>query len=298
MKIDRLFSIVHILLNRGKVTAKELADEFEVSTRTIYRDIDSLSMSGIPIYTDKGTSGGISLLDNYVLNKSLVSQEEKNSILLGLEVLQATQYEQVDTAINKLKTLFEQENDKYIEIDFSAFNNETQIKVFEDIKESLKKNQTLEILYKNNTGQRTSRIIDPLKLVFKQQRWYLIAFCHKRQDYRTFRISRILETIITDRRFTRSQYDIADKEIISHGLGNVKRVHLTLKNEALFRVEEEFQLSMIQQHGHKFLTVEFETDLDEWLANYILSYADYLINIEPKELKDKVKKKAEKIINL
>eukprot|EP00831_Metopus_contortus_P036502 TRINITY_DN28872_c0_g1_i3.p1 TRINITY_DN28872_c0_g1~~TRINITY_DN28872_c0_g1_i3.p1 ORF type:complete len:104 (-),score=7.29 TRINITY_DN28872_c0_g1_i3:99-410(-) len=70
LKTDRLFSIVHILLNKERVTAKELADQFEVSTRTIYRDIDSLSMSGIPIYTDKGTGGGISLLDNYVLNKT------------------------------------------------------------------------------------------------------------------------------------------------------------------------------------------------------------------------------------
>ena len=105
MKIDRLFSIAHILLNKKQVTAKELAEKFEVSTRTIYRDIDTLSAGGIPIYTDKGKGGGIRLMDEYIFDKSIISVEEKNSILMGLELLKATNYDDVGKAIKKLNNL-------------------------------------------------------------------------------------------------------------------------------------------------------------------------------------------------
>ena len=77
---NRLFEIVYILMQKKKVTAKELADRFEVSTRTIYRDIEALSTANIPIYATKGKDGGIGLLDEYVLNKAILSEEEQNQI--------------------------------------------------------------------------------------------------------------------------------------------------------------------------------------------------------------------------
>ncbi len=299
MKTDRLFSIVHILLNKERVTAKELADQFEVSTRTIYRDIDSLSMSGIPIYTDKGTGGGISLLDNYVLNKTVISEAEKNSILMGLEVLKATHYDTSDKAMSKLKHLFDGEKNTYIEVDFSDFSHERQPKIFEDIKMALQKNQTIKMIYKNNSGEKTKRTINPLKLIFKQQRWYLVAYCHKRRDYRTFRISRVLDTEITSEVFDRKDYDISDWVLKSHEMKHTKPVVLTLNEKALFRVEEEFPLSGIRhQEDQGTLVVDFEAELDDWLLNYIMTYADYLIDIEPSILKEQLKDKAQKIINL
>ncbi|WP_069872550.1 YafY family protein [Fusibacter sp. 3D3] len=299
MKTDRLFSIVHILLNKDRVTAKELAEKFEVSTRTIYRDVDSLSMSGIPIYTDKGTGGGISLLENYVLNKTVISEAEKNSILLGLEVLEATHYDQSNTAISKLKHLFDGEKNHYIEVDFSDFSNGRQPKIFEDLKAALQKNQTLKMVYQNNSGEKTDRIIDPLKLIFKQQRWYLMAYCHKRKDYRTFRISRILDTEITSKLFNRKDYDISDRVLISHEMNHMEPVTLTLDAKALFRVEEEFSLSRIVHHEDKgILVVTFEAELDEWLLHYIMTYADDLMDIKPEFLKEKLKDKAQKIMNL
>ncbi|MBF4692472.1 helix-turn-helix transcriptional regulator [Fusibacter ferrireducens] len=299
MKTDRLFSIVHILLNKGRVTAKELADQFEVSTRTIYRDIDSLSTSGIPIYTDKGTGGGISLLENYVLNKTVISETEKNSILLGLEVLEATHYQSSDTAISKLKHLFDGEQNAYVEVDFSDFSHERQPKIFENIKRALQKNQTLKMIYKNNSGEKTERIVDPLKLIFKQQRWYLVAYCHKRRDYRTFRISRILDTEITSESFNRKDYDISDWVLKSHEMKHMKPVVLTLDAKALFRVEEEFPLSgIVHQEDQGILLVTFEAEMDDWLLNYIMTYADYLIDIEPSILKERLKDKAQKILNI
>ncbi|MBN2897169.1 MAG: YafY family transcriptional regulator [Clostridia bacterium] len=298
MKISRLFSIVTILLNKGNVTAKELAEEFEVSTRTIYRDIETLSMSGIPIYTDRGMGGGIRIMDHYVLNKAVISEEEKNSILLGLQVLQATQYDERDSAIHKLKLLLQGDEMDYIEVDFSGFDNNKEHAIFEGIKKGLQKNQTLSMTYKNNQGEISKRLINPLKLIFKEKRWYLIAYCHTRATCRTFRISRILSIEETASYFDRRDYDISDWVMTSHGWENQEVVTLILKAEVLFRIEEEFHFEEVYERKEDQLHVTFETELDEWFINYVLTYADYLIDIRPEVLKTQVKEKAQKILTL
>ena len=119
MQINRLFEIVYILLDKKTVTAKELSERFEVSTRTIYRDVDTLSSAGIPIYMSKGKGGGIRLLENFVLNKSVLSEREQNEILTALHGLGVTNYPEVDNVLSKLSTLFNKNSQNWIEVDFS-----------------------------------------------------------------------------------------------------------------------------------------------------------------------------------
>ena len=102
MKINRLLEITLVLLNKGNTTARELADRFEVSTRTIYRDIDELSAAGVPVFTNKGSGGGISLMENYVLNRSFMTEHERDSLLLALKTLQATRYPQIEAILEKI----------------------------------------------------------------------------------------------------------------------------------------------------------------------------------------------------
>jgi predicted DNA-binding transcriptional regulator YafY len=298
LKIDRLFSIVHILLNKGHVTAKELAEKFEVSSRTIYRDIDTLSMAGIPIYTDRGSGGGISILDNFVLNKTVISEEEKSSILLGLDVIKATNYGEDHIAMEKLRHLFQGKDGSFVEVDFSGFENETQSMVFEDIKDALKKSRSLKLSYINTKSEKSVRVVNPLKLVFKKQRWYLIAYCNMRKEIRSFRISRVVETEKTDKLFTRKNYDIEGFQLKSHTINNLESIRLILHKGALLRVQEEFQMSMINEREENSIIVEFEAEIDEWLCNYMMSYADYFIDVLPLTLKSKLKEKAEKIMKL
>ncbi|MEG0388680.1 MAG: HTH domain-containing protein, partial [Niameybacter sp.] len=111
MKINRLLEIVILLLNKKSITAKELANRFEVSTRTIYRDIDDLSAAGIPIYTNKGGGGGIALLEEYTLNKTLLSDLEKEQLLMTLKTLEATQYTKDNQIVEKLGILFSRQQD-------------------------------------------------------------------------------------------------------------------------------------------------------------------------------------------
>ena len=104
--MNRLFEIITILLNKGTATAQELADRFSVSTRTIYRDIDMLSSAGVPVYMNKGKGGGIHLLENYVINRTLISEQESESLLMAIKNLQVTNYPELDRILEKLGALF------------------------------------------------------------------------------------------------------------------------------------------------------------------------------------------------
>jgi len=114
MQINRLFEIIYILLNKKSITAKELAEHFEVSVRTIYRDIDILSIAGIPIYTSQGKGGGISLLDDYVLDKSLLSEQEQKEILYALQSLTVANVPDTDKVLSKISNLFNKNKRNWI----------------------------------------------------------------------------------------------------------------------------------------------------------------------------------------
>lgn len=296
MKVDRLFSIVHILLNKERVTARELAEQFEVSTRTIYRDIDILSRNNVPIYTDKGKGGGISLLDNFVLDKSLISEEERNSIMVGLEILKVTKYDEVNSAVEKLRSLFDTSNDSYIEVDFSMWESDHEHKkMFSDIKKSLENNYVCELGYMDSLGEVSLRKINPLKLIFKVQRWYLIAFCQLKQDYRMFRLTRFKSLRVCEEVFNRSEFDISGIVISGYDKSYDIKVTLRLDKAAMFRVREEFEPDMISECGEQII-VKFDMVSDAYLHNYIMSFGEYLIDVEPVELKTIVRHRAKKIL--
>ena len=128
MQISRLFEIVYILMNKKNTTAKELSEHFEVSQRTIYRDIDTLSQAGIPIYTNKGKGGGIGLMEHFVLNKSVLSEQEQNDILSALQGFKVTSYSDTNQVLSKLNSLFGSKNTDWIEVDFSYWNSKEEDK--------------------------------------------------------------------------------------------------------------------------------------------------------------------------
>lgn len=119
MQINRLFQIIYHLLENGKSSAPELAQKFEVSVRTIYRDLDTLSAAGIPIYATQGKGGGISLLEDYVLDRSLFSEKEKEQILLALQGIASVEGGNANELLSKLSALFQIKGTDWIEVDFS-----------------------------------------------------------------------------------------------------------------------------------------------------------------------------------
>ncbi|NBI27962.1 helix-turn-helix transcriptional regulator [Chengkuizengella marina] len=284
MQSDRLFQIVYILLDKNQVTAKELAEKFEVSTRTIYRDVDKLSMAGIPIYTNKGKGGGISLLDHFIMDKSILSNEEQNKILIGLEMIKATEYGDVDQAISKLKTLFNKSDESWIEVDFSYWgSSKLEKEKFNKLKYALTSCISIKFDYRNLYGSMTVRMVDPLKLIFKQKSWYLEGYCLLKNDYRFFKVNRINNLIVTDTLFNRSKYDLnkLNPTFPSNKIDNPIHLKMVFTSNIKHRIFEEFADHVITELSDGNLEVNIVLNEDEWLYSYLISFGEEINIIEP-----------------
>lgn len=297
MQIDRLFQIVHILLDKKKITAQELSKIFEVSTRTIYRDVEKLSLAGIPIYTNQGKGGGISLLDNFIMDKSLLSKEEQSSLLIGLETLKATQYEDVDAAILKLKNLFQKDIDNWIEVDFSNWGSSEEEKIkFETLKFALKNCRTINFHYYDSRGDKTKRLVNPLKLIFKYKAWYLQAFCLLKDDYRFFKVYRIKNLTVTEKIFDRTNYNPAHIDSKFQNIPSLINLNITLSSYVKHRVYDEFDEKNIIKNEDGSFNVKIQIPEDEWLYNYLISFGEHIDIIKPSYLRDIIKNKLERTL--
>ena len=163
MKINRLFEIIYILLDKDRVTAKDLAERFEVSTRTIYRDVEDLSATGIPIYMSKGKNGGISLLSDYVLNQTLLTEEEKINILSALQGLNALDQLAVEDTLSKLSAFFGEKNQGFYEIDFDDWANLIKDQ-FDKSKQAILSKNRLSFDYLSSLNEHSKRIVEPYRL--------------------------------------------------------------------------------------------------------------------------------------
>ncbi len=151
-----------------------MAEKFEVSQRTIYRDVEVLSSAGIPVYTESGRTGGICLLQNFILDKTILSADEKRELLAALQVISATSYTAGEKSLTKLPELFNVDIGNWLEIDFSRWENTSYENTkFELLKTAVIQHKGIEILYENTNSERSQRIIQPLKLSYKSKEWYL-----------------------------------------------------------------------------------------------------------------------------
>lgn len=295
MQSSRLFEIIYILLNKKTVTAKELAEHFEVSQRTIYRDVDTLSLAGIPVYTEKGKGGGISLLPDFVLNKSILSEEEQNEILSALQGLASVKTSDTDHVLNKLSTIFNKSAANWLEVDFSdwSFQNGS---AFHDFKTAILERRIAEFDYYSTYGELTHRRIEPIQLWFKSKAWYVKGYCLSRQDVRLFKLSRVKKLVVTDEHFTERNLLTAPPPPASpsHQKRDVT-LKLKIAPEMTYRVYDEFdeELAEKQPDGSFIVTVTWPED--EWVYGTILSYGEYIEVLEPEYIRKIICEKAEKI---
>lgn len=294
MQINRLFEIVNILLNKKLVTARELSEHFEVSQRTIYRDIDTLSASGIPVYTNKGKGGGISLLDNYVLNKSILSDKEQVDILSSLQGLNALDVPDVEPVLNKLAIMFHKNSSSWIDVDFSHWgSNSDEREKFNLFKTAILNSNIVALDYYSSYGEKTNRIIEPLKLMFKGHGWYIYGFCRTKDDYRMFKVTRIKNPEILNESFKRYIPDDIwgnpDMDFSN------KMINLVLKIEPnmAYRIYDEFDNEYIVANPDGSFTVAITVPEDEWIYRYIMSYGNNAEVLEPRHIRDNVKIKLE-----
>lgn len=298
MKNDRLFAITNILIRKGCVTAKELADEFNVSIRTIYRDIDVLSANGIPVYTTQGKGGGISIIDGYTIDRTLLSDKEQEEILTALESVKATGRINVDNALQKLSGLFKRSSSEWVEIGFSSWGeNEREKEIFKTIKESILASNMLKITYFSNKGEKTDREVEPVKLIFKGFSWYLYGFCKRREDYRFFKLSRIGEIKVSDSSAEKRESDIGnitDKQYVDN---KGKKLLLKLKadKKAITRIYDEFEIVDMEYKNDQLIAHAYIYDRG-WLLQYLMGFGDDIEILEPSELREEYKNMLENII--
>ena len=298
MQINRLFETIYILLHKKTTTAKELAERFEVSERTIYRDIETLSSAGIPIYASQGKGGGISLLDDYVFDKSVLSEREQNEILYALQSLSVTKAPQTDQVLAKLSTLFNKNKTSWIEVDFSPWgSDESRIGQFTVLKDAILSRRIIEFHYFNSSGEKSTRRAEPLKLVFKVNAWYLQAFCLAKNAYRTFKISRMSDLRMTPQTFVERN----SEELPESGQAQETqdRVDLCLKisEQGAYRVHDDFDESSVAKNQDGSFTVTTSLPDGKWLIRYLLSFGADIEVVSPQTIRDRVKNESMKIIN-
>ena len=293
MKDNRLFRILYYILEKGKVTANELADKFEVSVRTIYRDIDSISGSGIPIYALQGKGGGIEIAEDFVLSKSLLSENEKQQIMSALQGLDNTTTQHENELLTKLSALFKMKNTSWIEVDFNNWqNNKLYEQTFNDIKFAILSKNIISFTYFSSNEKETSRRVKPVRLLFKSQDWYLYAFCLLRNDFRYFKLSRIKNLEIYTEKFDDNFEDVILKKEMPHE--NTVNIKVKFDRKVAFRVYDELNGEITEDSdGNLYTDIEIPNDYN--LYNYIFSFGDGAEVLEPKEIRMQIKKMINKM---
>ena len=180
MSANRLFQIVYLLLERGRMTAEELAGRLEVSVRTVYRDIDALSAAGIPVFTAQGKGGGVSLMEGYVLDRATFTEEEQRQLLTALQSMSG---QEDDSTLTKLSALFHRSEDNWLQVNLSrwgasAWDNEK----FNRLRDAIRARRAVTFNYASSRGDTRPRTVLPARLVFKGQAWYLQAWCVQREE--------------------------------------------------------------------------------------------------------------------
>lgn len=296
MKNDRLFQLLYLLLGKGRMSAPELAARLEVSERTIYRDVETLSMAGVPVYATPGKGGGISLLPGYSFDKTLLSDEEQNQLLFAVQSLQAAD-QQVDRLIGKLGSAFQKPRADWIAVDFSRWGlQRTDTECFEQLKTAILARQVLAITYCGASGETTKRCIHPLRLIYKDKNWYLQAYCLQADDFRLFKLGRIVELFSTGEVFVEDYTEHIPPIETPSPPCSMLHMHLRFPESVAFRVYDEFYRSSITRESGGSLLVEVDFPMDGWALDYLFSFGTNVEVLEPDHLKAKLAAYAEKIV--
>lgn len=286
--VDRLFQMVYLLIEKKQMTAKELAEMFEVSERTIYRDLDKLTLAGVPVYTNKGKNGGISILSDYVLDKAVLTSEEKSRIFEALNAWNEVDFQKNDMS-SKIRNFFGERYQDWLEIEFSGWgDSEEDAKRFAQIKDAVLERRLIEIVYSGNNQMTTRRRVKPLKICFKDQAWYLYGYCCLKEDYRFFKLKRISELLVLKESFpmekvgkvleaARKKYQAGDKRM---------RATVAIDPKMAYRAYDELSGVTMAEDGRLRCTIVI--DEIEWFVSYVLSFGPYMQVLEPAEVREQV----------
>lgn len=296
MKIDRLIGILTILLQKDHTTAPELAEKFEVSRRTINRDIEDLCKAGIPIHTIQGAGGGIKIMDGYEIDKTLLTLKDMQMIMAGLRSLDSVSgtkyYSLLMEKINPGASDFIGGRDSIL-IDLSSWNKDLISTKIAIIHSAIEERKYIFFQYYAPKGE-SLRKIKPYYLIFKWSSWYVWGWCIDREDFRLFKLNRMNEIVIDETEFKQRKVEMPDLSIRKMFPGRIK-VRALFNPEVKWKVVEEFGPDCYEttEDGKMLFHGEY-TDMEN-LISWMLTFGDNVKVIEPECVKDELLRIAENI---
>ena len=296
MKNGRLFELLYLLVEKREVTAGELAKRLEVSERTIYRDIDALSAAGIPVYAQKGKGGGVRLMDQFVLDKALLSQSQQDEVLFALQAIRATGGG--EEALSRLSALFRRDGGDWLEVDFTDWGSASaERENFSLVKRSILERRPLTFTYYSSAGEKSRRTVEPARLVFKSGCWYLSAFCRSKQDWRIFRLVRMEELTPEEGTCPPRRPPAQLEPPMPEGYRGVD-LRLRFAPSAAWRVRDYFHPRQIAPQPDGTLLVECTFPEDQWLLSFLLSFGGQLEVLAPDYWRDILKEELKKSLEV
>lgn len=300
MKVDRLVSIIMMLLDKKRIGAQELASMFEVSSRTIYRDIEAINMAGIPIRSISGVGGGFEIMPEYKIDKKVFSTADLSAILMGLSSLSnMVRGDELVSALAKVKSFIPAEKAKDIEIktnqiciDLSPWIGNRNIRPYlETIRTALQDCKLLSFEYTAHRGNKTVRTVEPYQLVLKSSHWYFYGYCCTRNDYRLFRLSRMSKLQMEQETFVPRDYQkpILDFEEILVAMQT--EVKIRIHKSILDRVLEYCTFDQFTPDGDEHYFVNFPFIENDYYYDILLSFGDKCECLEPLHIRTEIKRK-------
>lgn len=301
MRQQRLFEIIYLLMERSPRTARELAERLEVSERTVRRDVEALSAAGVPVYAARGAGGGIRLMPGYVLDGSLLSDAEKDEIAASLTALR--RIGAVEGAVpERVARLFRRAGaadggpaSDWLEVDFSFWGAPRVCReAFDLIRRAIVERRVLRFGYRDAEGSATVRTVEPARLLFKENAWYLRAWCRMREDWRTFKVVRIdwASTELLDEGFAPRAAPTVEQDAEP---APDTRLVLRFSPAAAPRVREECAPEAVEELPGGGLRVVLECRMTRGLFAHLLSYGADLEVLEPAEVRGLLRREAEAV---
>ncbi len=291
MKLNRLIGIISILLQKDRVTVKELAEKFEVSYRTVLRDIEAINMAGIPIAADRGKGGGVYIMENYKIDRTVLSSEEMQFILTGLQSLDSvsgsSSYRQLMEKLS-LNSADMGKSDDTILIDLSGWDKTGLSEKIDIIKAAMEKSRTISFSYYAPSGN-TVREIEPYHLIFQWSGWYVWGYCLLRKDYRMFKLSRLADLRLTDKarekrsvpEYVSNKFDYTPNEV---------KATVRFHNSVKWRLADEFENQSLNNDENEYITVTLTWSDAESFYQHISTFGDKAEIIAPKEYREEFKR--------
>lgn len=304
MKINRLVSIIMILLDKKRIGAQELAEMLEVSPRTIYRDVDAINMAGIPIRSTPGVGGGFEIMPEYKMDKKVFSTTDLSAILMGLSSLSnIVRGDDLINTLAKVKSFIPAEKANDIElqanqilIDLSPWMSHQNIQPYlETIKAALQNHSMLTFAYTAHHGNRTIRTVEPYQLVLKSSHWYLHGYCCERNDYRLFKLSRMAVLHMLQDTFVPRDYEKPVLDFVDILETMQMEIRLRIHKSVMDRVLEFCAYDKFQPDGDAHYIVRFPFVENEYHYDILLGFGDKCECLEPVHIRREMKRRIQNI---